>query len=213
MEYEPSNPEELDAIAEYAYEIAETTASEYLEVRPVGVILRVEEGSVETIVTIGSYAAALLSAISNYGGFWDGISRIKEHAQAVGRFVCNRILKRIKAQGVSRVSTGQLGELHRLFRKVEAGELTADEATEKSFKIMVKAGEEISEQLQDMITKEFAQIRVASSEERASQKHPALTEHRATGEGGKARPKRRVRRRGVEIWRNPEEHTKNKRYY
>ena len=34
----------LTLIAEYAYEIAETAASEYLEVRPVGVVVRVEEG-------------------------------------------------------------------------------------------------------------------------------------------------------------------------
>ena len=213
MECEEISQDEIDAIAEHAYEIAETAASEFLEVRPVGVGVRVEEGSIDIIVTIGAYASALFAAISGYGDFWDGLSRIMKHARIAGKFVSNQILKRSKGKGASRITTGNLAHLHRLFRKVEAGKLTADEATKKGFKIMVKAGEELSGQLQDRIMKEFAQIRVASLEERASQEPPALIEHRATGERGKATPKRRVRRRGVEIWRSPEERTKNKRHY
>jgi hypothetical protein len=145
-EYGEISQDEIDALAESAYEIAETAVSEFFEIRPVGVEVRVEEGSIDTIVTIGAYASALFAAISGYGNFWDGLSRIREHARIAGKFVCNQILKRSRAKGTSRVTTGHLTQLHRLFHRVESGELTADEATEKSLRIFVKAGEEISQQ-------------------------------------------------------------------
>ncbi len=213
MEYESITPDEIDALAEYAYEIAETAASEFPEVRPVGVGVRVEEGSIDIIVTIGAYASALFAAISGYGDFWDGLSRIMEHARIAGKFVSNQILKRSKGKGASHITTGHLTQLRRLFRKVESGELTADEATEKVLKILLKAGEDISQQFQDKITKEFARIQGASSEAARVQVPRRLVEYQPITEQREARPVKRVRRRGVEIWRNPEELTKNKRKY
>lgn len=118
LEYGEASQDEIDTIAEYAYESAETAASEFLEVRPVGVEVRVEEGSIDIIVSIGAYASALFTAISGYGDFWDGLSRIMEHARLAGRFISNQVLKRSKAKGASRVTAGHLTQLHRLFRKV-----------------------------------------------------------------------------------------------
>jgi hypothetical protein len=212
MEYDSINTDEIDALAEYAYESAEAAASEYLEVHPVGIAVRVEEGSIEIIVTIGAYASALFAAISGYGGFCDGLSRIKNHARLAGKFVSERILHRAKEKGRSRVTTGQVGKLQRLFRDVEAGRLTADKATQKALDVFVKVGEKISPELKETITKEFTQIPVRPSEKERIEFPPELVEHQPLRER-KEIPRRRVRRRGVEIWRNPGEDKKNKRQY
>ena len=213
MEYGDINQDEIDAIAEYAYEIAETAASEFLEIRPVGVEILVEEGSIDTIVIIGAYASALFTAISGYGGFLDGLFRIKEQARLAGKFVCNQILKRSRAKGTSRVTTGHLTQLHRLFHRVESGELTADEAIEKSLRIFVKAGEEVSQQLLGRIKEEFSGIEAASSEKGASRVFSRLIEYHPTTEQRKTMAAKRVRRRGVEIRRNPGESERNKRNF
>ena len=68
--------------------------------------MRVEEGSIDIVVSIGAYASALFTTISGYGDFWDGLSRIMEHARLAGRFICNQVLKRSKAKGASRKNVG-----------------------------------------------------------------------------------------------------------
>lgn len=213
MEYESINPDEIDALAEYAYETAETAASKFFEIPQVGVEVRVEEGSVDIIVTIGAYAAALFAAISRYGDFFEGLSRIRQHARLAGRFVCNQILKRSTAHATSRTTTGHVAHIHRLFQKVEGGKLTADEATEKALKILLKAGEDISHQVQDKITKEFARVQGASSEAARVQVPPRLVEYQPITKQRKAGEVNKVRRRGIKIWRNPGELSKNRRKY
>jgi hypothetical protein len=212
-EYEPIDQNELDSLGDYAFEVGEMAASEFLNMFPTGVRVQVQEGSVEIIVTIAAIGSILFSVVSNYGDFWDGLSRIKEHASLAGRFICTRILSRTKSQGFSRVTTGHLAQIERLFREVEAGKLTAEKATQKAMNVFVRAGEEFSQQLQDRIMEEFNRIPTHASGEETLRISHTIVDYRPLKRPQEIRTQRRARRKGVEIWRNPGERQKNKRRY
>ena len=86
-----------------------------------------------------SYASALYLGIANYGSFISGLETIRGQASYLGnKLVENAVLpfKESSPRTTSRNSGGTLSHLHRLFQKVQKGELTADQAMIEAERIL-----------------------------------------------------------------------------
>jgi hypothetical protein len=103
----------------------------YLNLPDYAVTLVVEEGSIRGLGKIAATAGALYIAIGNYGGFVSGVQAIREHAS----YVTNALFDQAKqnfgcgsTRGNSKQSGGEIYYLKSLFDRVQAGQLTSEEA-------------------------------------------------------------------------------------
>src|SRR5713101_5760739 len=122
--------EELYKLADFIFEVTEATAAKYFRDFSFQVSARVEEGSTKTWAVI----SAVTGAIIFYGDLRSSVETIYHDARAAVTFVNERIIERerLRPQEIIRTrnSSGTPGKLLRLFERVEAGELSPEEATE-----------------------------------------------------------------------------------
>ncbi|MCE1054443.1 hypothetical protein [Pseudomonas alloputida] len=106
-----------------------------LKIPDYSLALEVEEGSIKGGAKIAATLGALYIGIGQYGSFISGLQTIQAQVKAVGSFLAaqastpfsyNEVKPKIKKYN------GALGELQRLFNKVQRGEITAEQAMLKA---------------------------------------------------------------------------------
>lgn len=93
--------------------------------------LEVEEGSVKGAGRIAAVLGTLYLGIGHYGDFIQGIQTIRGQVSSVGDYLAEQAGRPFKAHGYEtkvRKHSGSLGQLQRLFAKVQRREMTAEEA-------------------------------------------------------------------------------------
>lgn len=123
-----------DDFAQYSTQLFEDWdkyVETHLNLPDYSVTLVIEEGSIKGLGRIAATAGALYLAIGNYGGFISGVQTIRDQAsyitnalfdQAKQSFGCKSVL------GNSKQSGGEIYYLKSLFDRVQAGQLTSDQA-------------------------------------------------------------------------------------
>jgi len=104
---------------------------EVLNLPDYSLALEIEEGSVKGAGKIGIFLGALYLGIGNYGDFISGLQTIHGQVSSVGDYLAEQATKPFDSQGHEikvKKRSGALGQLQRLFNKVQRREITAEEA-------------------------------------------------------------------------------------
>lgn len=128
----PSLPEEeLRRLSTALFDEWEGFVDTALSLPDYSLFLQVEEGSVRGAGRIGAFAAALYFGIGNYGDFVSGVKTIGEQIGATSIFLSEQAKQTFDcpdAKATSRKRGGAVAGLHRLFVRVQKGDLSPDEA-------------------------------------------------------------------------------------
>jgi hypothetical protein len=103
----------------------------HLDLPDYAVTLVIEEGSIKGRGTIAATASALYLAISQYGGFIQGVQTIREQASYVTNELFDKAKQRFGCEttrGNSKQSGGEIYYLKGLFERVQRGEVSPDRA-------------------------------------------------------------------------------------
>jgi hypothetical protein len=93
--------------------------------------LQLEEGSVDGTATVAALIEAFLKGIIAYGGLVAGVEAIRKQVRAAGDHLAGRAAAPFTMLNLKprvRRRTGQLGQLQRLFVKVQRRDLSVEEA-------------------------------------------------------------------------------------
>jgi len=131
--------EKLEEYSRSLFSQWEIYVDEHLELSDYSLSLSIEEGSVKALGKIGVTLYALYLGIGNYSSFVSGIQTIQKQVtdiseylgqQAVLPFSDNQITPKLRKRGEA------LSKLEGIFKKVEAGKLTVEEAMQASKKLL-----------------------------------------------------------------------------
>lgn len=103
----------------------------HLDLPDYALTLVVEEGSIKGLGKIAATAGALYIAIGNYGGFISGVQTIREQASYVTNALFDQAKRNFGCKGTpgnSKQSGGEIYYLKGLFDRVQAGQLSSDQA-------------------------------------------------------------------------------------
>lgn len=127
--------EELEKYSRSLFDKWEAYVDGHLELSDYSLSLSVEDGSVKALGKIGVGLYALYLGIGQYGSFVSGIQTIKTQVsnvseylgqQAAAPFSDNHISPKIRKRGEA------LSRLESIFKKVEAGQISVEDALEES---------------------------------------------------------------------------------
>lgn len=155
----PLTQEELDAAAELLFRIAEEQAQALYSVEGLEIYAQAEDGSLKTRATIGGVLFGAFILVGQIGDFVSTISGAAE----LGREWAERVNSSFMAHSnsspadvtYSRRDSGIPGQIERVIRKVEKGDLTAAEATDRVLALLDKAGEPLPEDLRETLRREL----------------------------------------------------------
>lgn len=182
--------------------------------------LEVEEGSIKGKGRIGVAIGALYFGIGNYGSFISGLETIRGQISylstklvesAASPFGGDNIQKTYRSNG------GALSHLHRLFQKVQKGDLTADQAMMEAEHILgdeASASSQFMQKLNEAFMSapkhpkqeplfEFMENNSASGNSESNKKKPSRTPT--------PKPDIPINQFRVEIWRESKRDKKNVR--
>lgn len=101
--------------------------------------LEVEDGSLTVVGTVGATLLALYVGIGNYGSFVAGLETISKQVRAAGDHLSARAsapFTRLNLRPRIRRKGGTLGQLQRLFIRVQRREISVEEAVGESERIL-----------------------------------------------------------------------------
>ena len=127
--------EELEEYSKALFEEWEDYVDSHLELSDYSLSLSVEDGSVKTLGKIGVSLYALYIGVGQYGSFMSGVQTIKSQINDVSEYLGQRAVAPFSEQRISpkiRKRGEALSRLERIFKKVEAGEMTVEDAVAKS---------------------------------------------------------------------------------
>jgi hypothetical protein len=127
--------EQLDAYSTELFDSWEKHLEGKISIPDYSLYLEVEEGSVKGIGKIAAALYALYLGIGQYDGFVSGVKTISAQVQASSEFLIKNAVEPFNEQSPShkcRKSSGQLGKLERLLRRVQSGSLTPEDAAAKA---------------------------------------------------------------------------------
>lgn len=113
-------------------------------------LLEVEEGSIRGKGRVAASLAAVYMGIAGYGSFVSGLKTIKEQVVTVGNYLVEEAQQRLGGEpgSVTVNRRGEtLGSLHRLFIRVQRGEISPEQAMMKAERLL---GENASESAEFM---------------------------------------------------------------
>ncbi len=123
--------EELEKYSENLFDSWASTIDDTLAIEDFSISLEIEEGSVKGKGRILATAAAIYIAVGQWGSFCSGVQIIKSQIMAVSDFLIKEAEVKINQPvGLKRLrrSSGALGKIDVLFKKVQRGDITPEEA-------------------------------------------------------------------------------------
>jgi hypothetical protein len=128
----PSLPRsQFEEYSTQLFDAWESRVGESLALTDYSLGLEVEEGSIKGSGKVLAYAGVLYLAIGNYGDFISGLQTIRSQVGAVGDYLAERAAVFADSgnrETIVRKRSGTLGQLQRLFVKVQAREMTVEQA-------------------------------------------------------------------------------------
>lgn len=124
-------PEELEAFSSKLFDIWEARVAQEVPLNDYALALEIEEGSIKGSGKVLATLIAVGGFLSHYGSISQGIETLHGHVVFSGRFLTERahgLLGADKPEPTVRKRSGTLGQLQRLFVKIQRGEMSADEA-------------------------------------------------------------------------------------
>ncbi|ADL55516.1 hypothetical protein [Gallionella capsiferriformans] len=131
----------------------------YLDFPDYSLSLEIEEGSVKGKGKVALLLGTLYFGIGNYGDFISGLQTIRSQVGAVGDFLAAQAVKPFESQGHAvkvKRHGGALGQLQRLFNKVQSREFTAEEAMQEATLLLgeeAKTNPEFMRELEEALSK------------------------------------------------------------
>lgn len=128
----PSMPRsEFERYSTHLFDDWENHVGQILSLPDYSLVLEVEEGSVKGGGRIAVVLGALYLGIGNYGDFVQGIQTIRGQISSVGDYLAEQAAIPFKSSGCEaqvKKRGGSLGQLQRLFNKVQRREMTPEQA-------------------------------------------------------------------------------------
>jgi hypothetical protein len=146
--------EQLDAYSTDLFDSWERYLEKHVSIPDYSLYLEVEEGSVKGIGKIAAGLSALYLGIGQYDGFVSGVNTISAQVQASSEFLIKNAVEPFIEQTPNhkcRKSSGQLGKLERLLRRVQSGALTAEDAAAKAEEIFSEDAGDCPEFMNSML--------------------------------------------------------------
>jgi len=132
----PSLPRhEFEQYSTKLFDEWEAYVEKSLKIPDYSLALEVEEGSIKGGAKIAATLGALYFGIGQYGSFISGLQTIQGQVSAVGSFLAAQASAPFfynEAKPKIKKYNGSLGELQRLFNRVQQGEITAEQAMLKA---------------------------------------------------------------------------------
>lgn len=150
--------EELEEYSKSLFEEWEEYVHQKLELSDYSLSLSVEDGSVKALGKIGVALSALYFGIGQYGSFISGVQIIKSQVNDVTEYLGQKavipfsdcpIKPKVRKRGEA------LSRLEGIFRKVEAGKISIEEAMAESRAVLGDDGsaDELYDELQESLNK------------------------------------------------------------
>jgi hypothetical protein len=128
----PSLPRhEFEKYSTKLFDEWEAYVEQVLKIPDYALALEVEEGSIKGGARIAAALYALYMGIGAYGSFVSGLQTIQGQISSVGDFLATHATNPFLSSNVKpkvKNNTGSLGELQRLFYKVQQGKITPEQA-------------------------------------------------------------------------------------
>ncbi|WP_282364159.1 hypothetical protein [Pseudomonas sp. PS01297] len=128
----PSLPRhEFERYSTELFDEWEAYAEKVLRIPDYALALEVEEGSIKGGAKIAATLYALYIGIGQYGSFISGVQTIQGQINSIGDFLANHATTPFSCYEVKpkvKKNSGSLGELQRLFLKIQQGKITAEQA-------------------------------------------------------------------------------------
>jgi hypothetical protein len=148
----PSMPrDELEAYSSRIFDLWEARVAQELTLEDYALTLEIEEGSIKGSGKIKTGLKALFYVVCGYGSLVQGLQTIRSHVSSAGDYLsemAQNVLGPDQPAPIVRKKSGTIGQLQRLFVKVQCREMTVDEAISEA-KILVE--EEASESSEFMV--------------------------------------------------------------
>lgn len=128
----PSLPRhEFERYSTKLFDEWEAYVEQVLKVPDYSLALEVEEGSIKGGAKIATALCALYIGIGQYGSFISGLQTIQGQISSIGDFLATHATMPFSSGKVKpriKKHNGSLGELQRLFFKIQQGKITAEQA-------------------------------------------------------------------------------------
>lgn len=132
----PSLPRhEFEKYSTKLFDKWEAYVEQVLKIPDYALALEVEEGSIKGGAKIAAAIYALYMGIGQYGSFVSGLQTIQGQISSAGDFLASHATSPFSSSKVKpqvKKHTGSLGELQRLFYKVQQGKITPEQAMFKA---------------------------------------------------------------------------------
>jgi len=109
----------------------ETYIGQVLKIPDYALALEIEEGSIKVNAKIAAYLYAIYIGIGQYGSFISGTQTIQGQISSASDYLATHATAPFpsnKSKPQIKKHSGSLGQLHRLFAKVQQGKITAEQA-------------------------------------------------------------------------------------
>jgi hypothetical protein len=128
----PSLPRhEFERYSTKLFDEWEAYVEQVLKIPDYSLALEVEEGSIKGGAKIAAALCALYIGIGQYGSFISGLQTIQGQVSSIGDFLATHATMPFSSGKVKpriKKHNGSLGELQRLFFKIQQGKITAEQA-------------------------------------------------------------------------------------
>ncbi|WP_312976725.1 hypothetical protein [Stutzerimonas nitrititolerans] len=128
----PSLPrQEFERYSTNLFDEWESYIGKVLKIPDYALVLEIEEGSIKVNAKIAAYLYAIYIGIGQYGSFMSGTQTIQGQISSASDYLATHAaapFSNSKAKPQIKKHSGSLGQLNRLFAKVQQGKITAEQA-------------------------------------------------------------------------------------
>jgi hypothetical protein len=113
------------------FDVWEAYVEKFLKIPDYSLSLEVEEGSIKGGAKVAATLYALYMGVGQYGSFMSGVQTIQGQISSAGNFLVDHAIAPFSDKNLKpkvKKGSGSLGELQRLFLKVQNGKLTTEQA-------------------------------------------------------------------------------------
>ena len=155
------SPADFEAYSSRLFDEWEARVSQELPLEDYALLLEVEEGSIRGSGKIKATAKAVFYLICGYGSLVQGLQYLRAHASSAGSHLSEFAQKSADSHSapIVRKKSGSIGQLQRLFVKVQQREMSVEDAVQEASIILGDDAAEAPEFL-DRITESLRKVQL-----------------------------------------------------